>query len=195
MLPGSLRGLLRFYHRRRAPAHLRCPAAPPRPGGAAPASRRAFVVRAVATDAATDTTTSAAKPFKRHERIAAIKVRAPSRARALGRPPLAPTRAPYPNPSRRVPPRPARPHPLRTSPLTRVNPPFVSTQGSDGGASRVGDTVQVRGWVRTVRAQKDLSFVEVNDGSSLPASKPSSPPTPTARTYSPTAPSPPAPPS
>ena len=31
----------------------------------------------------------------------------------------------------------------------------------------MGDTVQVRGWVRTVRAQKDLSFVEVNDGSSL----------------------------
>jgi asparaginyl-tRNA synthetase len=27
--------------------------------------------------------------------------------------------------------------------------------------------VQLRGWVRTVRAQKDLSFVEVNDGSSL----------------------------
>jgi asparaginyl-tRNA synthetase len=33
--------------------------------------------------------------------------------------------------------------------------------------SRVGDKVQLRGWVRTVRAQKDLSFVEVNDGSSL----------------------------
>ena len=27
--------------------------------------------------------------------------------------------------------------------------------------------MQLRGWVRTVRAQKDLSFVEVNDGSSL----------------------------
>ena len=99
-------------------AGARRPASVPRratlPGGVSPASRRAFVVRAVATDAATDTTTSAAKPFKRHERIAAIKVRAPSRARALGRPPLAPTRAPYPNPSRRVPPRPARPYPLRT---------------------------------------------------------------------------------
>ena len=89
------------------------PAAPPSPG-APPPRRDAPVVRAVATDAATDATTSAAKPFKRHERIAAIKVRAPSRARALGRPPLAPTRAPYPNPSRRVPPRPARPYPLRT---------------------------------------------------------------------------------
>ena len=27
--------------------------------------------------------------------------------------------------------------------------------------------MQLRGWVRTVRAQKDLSFIEVNDGSSL----------------------------
>lgn len=33
--------------------------------------------------------------------------------------------------------------------------------------SRVGDKVQLRGWVRTVRAQKNLSFIEVNDGSSL----------------------------
>ena len=33
--------------------------------------------------------------------------------------------------------------------------------------SRIGDKVQLRGWVRTVRAQKELSFVEVNDGSNL----------------------------
>lgn len=44
---------------------------------------------------------------------------------------------------------------------------FRSSQGKDQGKSRVGDTVQLRGWVRTVRAQKDLSFIEVNDGSSL----------------------------
>ena len=151
-------------------AGARRPASVPRratlPGGVSPASRRAFVVRAVATDAATDTTTSAAKPFKRHERIAAIKVRASPVPR--GRPPGAPTRAPYPNPSRRAPPNPAPPHPPRVPDPSSASPPFpVSPQGSDGGASRVGDTVQVRGWVRTVRAQKDLSFVEVNDGSSL----------------------------
>ena len=46
-------------------------------------------------------------------------------------------------------------------------PRFRSSQGKDQGKSRVGDTVQLRGWVRTVRAQKDLSFIEVNDGSSL----------------------------
>jgi asparaginyl-tRNA synthetase len=40
-------------------------------------------------------------------------------------------------------------------------------QGKDQGKSRVGDTVQLRGWVRTVRAQKDVAFIEVNDGSSL----------------------------
>ena len=39
--------------------------------------------------------------------------------------------------------------------------------GKDGGMSRVGDKVQLRGWVRTVRAQKDISFVAINDGSSL----------------------------
>lgn len=44
---------------------------------------------------------------------------------------------------------------------------IAAIKGKDGGVSRVGDVVQLRGWVRTVRAQKDLSFVEVNDGSSL----------------------------
>ena len=35
------------------------------------------------------------------------------------------------------------------------------------GADAVGRTVQLKGWVRTVRSQKTFSFVEVNDGSSL----------------------------
>jgi asparaginyl-tRNA synthetase len=35
------------------------------------------------------------------------------------------------------------------------------------GTSAVGNTVLLKGWVRTVRAQKDFSFIEINDGSSL----------------------------
>lgn len=37
----------------------------------------------------------------------------------------------------------------------------------DGGLSQVGRSVTVRGWVRTIRAQKQLSFVQINDGSNL----------------------------
>jgi len=37
----------------------------------------------------------------------------------------------------------------------------------EGGEARLGETVVVKGWVRTVRTQKSFSFVEVNDGSSL----------------------------
>ena len=35
------------------------------------------------------------------------------------------------------------------------------------GESAIGRTVLLKGWVRTVRDQKNFSFVEVNDGSSL----------------------------
>ncbi len=41
------------------------------------------------------------------------------------------------------------------------------THTQTGGASLVGQTVEVSGWVRTVRNQKAFSFVEVNDGSSM----------------------------
>ena len=54
-------------------------------------------------------------------------------------------------------------HPLPDRPPLSQPP----RQGKDQGKSRVGDTVQLRGWVRTVRAQKDVAFIEVNDGSSL----------------------------
>ena len=30
-----------------------------------------------------------------------------------------------------------------------------------------GQTVTIKGWVRTVRAQKNFAFIEVNDGSTL----------------------------
>jgi asparaginyl-tRNA synthetase len=33
--------------------------------------------------------------------------------------------------------------------------------------SLVGKQVEVKGWVRTVRAQKTVAFLEVNDGSSV----------------------------
>ena len=55
-------------------------------------------------------------------------------------------------------------HPLPDLTVPPSPPPH---QGKDQGKSRVGDTVQLRGWVRTVRAQKDVAFIEVNDGSSL----------------------------
>jgi asparaginyl-tRNA synthetase len=31
----------------------------------------------------------------------------------------------------------------------------------------VGDTVELRGWVRTVRNQKQFAFMQVNDGSNM----------------------------
>mmetsp|Transcript_10142 Transcript_10142/g.35494 ORF Transcript_10142/g.35494 Transcript_10142/m.35494 type:complete len:700 (-) Transcript_10142:68-2167(-) len=38
---------------------------------------------------------------------------------------------------------------------------------ADGGRSFIGSTVTVCGWVRTVRAQKEFTFVKVNDGSTF----------------------------
>ena len=35
------------------------------------------------------------------------------------------------------------------------------------GTAQIGQSVLIKGWVRTVRSQKTFSFVEVNDGSSL----------------------------
>jgi len=37
----------------------------------------------------------------------------------------------------------------------------------DGGSGMIGETVTVKGWVRTIRQQKKFAFIEVNDGSSL----------------------------
>lgn len=110
----SLRSVLRCAPSTQR-ATLASPGAPtPVRLGVGGAGRSMVSIRAssVTTTADTAAATSASAPFKRHERIAAIK-------------------------------------------------------GKDQGKSRVGDTVQLRGWVRTVRAQKDLSFIEVNDGSSL----------------------------
>ncbi|KAJ7952506.1 Asparagine--tRNA ligase [Quillaja saponaria] len=39
--------------------------------------------------------------------------------------------------------------------------------GPDEGLDRVGHTVVVEGWVRTVRVQSSVTFIEVNDGSCL----------------------------
>eukprot|EP01031_Cornospumella_fuschlensis_P029269 gene29269-35336_t len=37
----------------------------------------------------------------------------------------------------------------------------------EGHDVKVGDSIKVQGWVRTVRDQKKFAFIEVNDGSSL----------------------------
>ncbi|KAK6137712.1 hypothetical protein DH2020_028547 [Rehmannia glutinosa] len=39
--------------------------------------------------------------------------------------------------------------------------------GADQGLNRLGETLVVRGWVRTLRAQSSVTFIEVNDGSCL----------------------------
>ncbi|KAK6251121.1 hypothetical protein SCA6_005126 [Theobroma cacao] len=39
--------------------------------------------------------------------------------------------------------------------------------GPDGGLDRVGQTLVVMGWVRTLRVQSSVTFLEVNDGSCL----------------------------
>ncbi|KAG0612212.1 hypothetical protein M758_6G010500 [Ceratodon purpureus] len=39
--------------------------------------------------------------------------------------------------------------------------------GEDGGLGLVGQTMTVRGWVRTCRLQKTFTFIEVNDGSAV----------------------------
>ncbi|XP_055826841.1 asparagine--tRNA ligase, chloroplastic/mitochondrial [Solanum dulcamara] len=39
--------------------------------------------------------------------------------------------------------------------------------GTDEGLDRLGETLVVRGWVRTVRAQSSVTFIDINDGSCL----------------------------
>lgn len=39
--------------------------------------------------------------------------------------------------------------------------------GPDQGLDRIGQSFSIRGWVRTCRAQKSVTFIEVNDGSCL----------------------------
>nr|GMD76465.1 asparagine--tRNA ligase, chloroplastic/mitochondrial-like [Ipomoea batatas] len=39
--------------------------------------------------------------------------------------------------------------------------------GPDEGLDRLGETLVVRGWVRTLRVQSSVTFIEVNDGSCL----------------------------
>ncbi|XP_021775728.1 asparagine--tRNA ligase, chloroplastic/mitochondrial-like [Chenopodium quinoa] len=39
--------------------------------------------------------------------------------------------------------------------------------GPDQGLDRLGHTLLVRGWVRTIRMQSSVTFIEVNDGSCL----------------------------
>lgn len=39
--------------------------------------------------------------------------------------------------------------------------------GPEEGLARLGETLVVRGWVRTVRAQSSVTFIDINDGSCL----------------------------
>ncbi|CAH9144271.1 unnamed protein product [Cuscuta epithymum] len=39
--------------------------------------------------------------------------------------------------------------------------------GPDEGLDRLGEALVIRGWVRTVRVQSSITFIEINDGSSL----------------------------
>ncbi len=45
--------------------------------------------------------------------------------------------------------------------------PCLSQRTEDGKALHQGETVEVRGWVRTVRDQKQFCFMQVNDGSNM----------------------------
>jgi asparaginyl-tRNA synthetase len=47
------------------------------------------------------------------------------------------------------------------------SPPRVKTAHCNADDSRVGQRVTIKGWVRTVRKQKTLAFLNVNDGSNV----------------------------
>ena len=44
---------------------------------------------------------------------------------------------------------------------------IARVKGRDGGASRVGEEWEVRGWARSVRTQKGMAFIDLNDGSAI----------------------------
>ena len=89
----------------------------------------------VTTTADTAAATSASAPFKRHERIAAIKVRAPVRGPGMPYPQNPPSRPSLPNPN--PDPRPVSVHPrarTRASPASAI--PCSSAAGSAPSARR-----------------------------------------------------------
>ena len=59
--------------------------------------------------------------------------------------------------------------------MSTSSPPSASTETSvlrrvktvDATEATDGEPVLIKGWVRTVRKQKTLAFVEVNDGSNM----------------------------
>ena len=44
---------------------------------------------------------------------------------------------------------------------------IAGVKGRDGGASRIGETLELRGWARSVRTQKGMAFIDLNDGSAV----------------------------
>ena len=105
--------------------------------------RRALSVSAVANAVPPPAAGAAASAFKRTERISDMKVRVVAR--------LWPGALPWR-------PRGGRKHSPNLWRMRRRPP---AQAGPDGGLSRVGQTVTVRGWVRTVREQKTFAFIEV----------------------------------
>jgi asparaginyl-tRNA synthetase len=53
-----------------------------------------------------------------------------------------------------------------TSGFTRPEK-IARIKGVDGGASRVGEELEIRGWARSVRTQKERAFIDLNDGSNI----------------------------
>ena len=44
---------------------------------------------------------------------------------------------------------------------------IARVKGRDGGAGRVGEELELRGWARSVRTQKGMAFIDLNDGSAI----------------------------
>ena len=44
---------------------------------------------------------------------------------------------------------------------------IARVKGRDGGKSRVGEELELRGWARSVRTQKGMAFIDLNDGSAI----------------------------
>ena len=44
---------------------------------------------------------------------------------------------------------------------------LAQIKGNDRGKSKVGKTLELKGWVRSNRAQKDRAFIDLNDGSDM----------------------------
>ena len=44
---------------------------------------------------------------------------------------------------------------------------LAQIKSNDNGKSKLGETLELKGWVRSIRAQKDRAFIDLNDGSDM----------------------------